>query len=660
VKALEILAPLVVPVDIAEKWIAEQREAAQKEFEKWSKDFEVAKQTKKKKDEIPKRPEGLFVEFPAMDTWKLDDSTAAVRIEIARNFIILNRHQEALTVIDFVGKNGDKEYKILAAECAADLMSWTKMYKGAVEFYDFALNLFRKIRENEDEFVILTEDEQRIIKNRIKYKHDAIYKLAETERFTPDWLAYREAQRKHLEEESLLEAIWMYLDVIKNYPNTLSAEASECCVIKILTLFSNPAFVKEAAKRYKIIENELEDAKAQWRQAKRTATAQPFIVGLEAYVERLKFVVKMWDSTPFGRKALQQAEERAEKFIEKNKYGLYRGEVLLDIGTAYLVSFFDLENGEKWLTRAADWFDNIQQFDKDLKDFELPESVRKVSQPPKNERYKDRWTNIKLSQPKPGQFCNRRSCSWYWNSKRKDITLLQGLVAFAKEDYETAEKHWNLLSELDKEFYAQQKASGWENATTLARLTWNLRNQKGSLYATPEEMASFKDPKRRMAILIADLFYESEQHQKALLIYQRLENRELGTLSKNELAYVILGIFNCFCWDKNIDEITYIEPKIKFFDGTPCKSRVILAYANRLASSPNFDRIFKSIKVFQYIAEKDNAFENQAFALFMIGLLYSQCTDNAKAVAHYRNCLNNKICSPYHDEMKNFIKQHSF
>jgi hypothetical protein len=53
------------------------------------------------------------------------------------------------------------------------------------------------------------------------------------------------------------------------------------------------------------------------------------------------------------------------------------------------------------LTRAAEWFDNVQQFDKDLKDFELPESVRKVSQPPKEERYKDRWTNVKLSQPKP-------------------------------------------------------------------------------------------------------------------------------------------------------------------------------------------------------------------------------------------------------------------
>jgi tetratricopeptide (TPR) repeat protein len=197
---------------------------------------------------------------------------------------------------------------------------------------------------------------------------------------------------------------------------------------------------------------------------------------------------------------------------------------------------------------------------------------------------KDRWTNIKLSQPKPGQFFNRRSCSWYWNSKRKDVTLLQGLIAFAKEDYETAEKHWNLLAELDKEFYAQQKASGWENATTLARLTWNLRNQKGSLYATPEEMASFKDPKRRMAILIADLFYESEQHQKALSIYQRLEeNREFGTLSKNELAYVVLCIFACHGWNFKKNEIDYMVTNAKYVVGTPSEERAMFGLANRLA-----------------------------------------------------------------------------
>ncbi|MDR2756085.1 MAG: hypothetical protein LBC20_10285, partial [Planctomycetaceae bacterium] len=671
VKALEILAPLVVPNDVAEKWVTEQREAAQREFEKWSKEFETAKQAKKKKDDIPKRPEGIFVEFPAMETWKLDDSTAAVGIEIATNFIILNRHEEAFNVINFVGENCDKEYKILAAECIADLMAWTKMYSKAVEFYDLALNFFRAIRENGDEFVILTEDEQRIIKNRINYKRGSIYKLAEQGRFTPDWLAYREAQRKHLSEESLLEAIWMYLDLIKNYPNTLSAEASECYVIKILTLFSNPAFVKEASKRYGIILDELEDAKAHLHQAKRTAMAQPFMVGLEAYVERLKFVVKMWESTPFGRKALQQAEERAEKFLEKNKYGLYRGEVLLDIGTAHLVSFFDVDNGEKWLTRAAEWFDNVQQFDKDLKDFELLESVRKVSQPPKEERYKDRWTNIKLSQPKPGQFFNRRSCSWYMNSKQKDLALVQGLIAFANINNEQAKVFWDKIAILDKDFYAEQEKAGWKNATTHYRLTQRIKHQPGALFATPDEMASFKDPKRRLAILLADLYYLAEEPAKALVMYRLIESGSLGALSYNEKAYICFAIFSCLCWDKDIDEIAYLEPKLKAFVGTPSEARVVLGFANRLNTGKNHELLPKKIKVYEYLIQKFPKMEEAKYAAFVLGLIYIDLAKVAiqnqnkemvvpylqKAYELYNKRIQNDLAGSYREDMEKIISK---
>ncbi|MDR0609030.1 MAG: hypothetical protein LBG58_02880 [Planctomycetaceae bacterium] len=286
------------------------------------------------------------------------------------------------------------------------------------------------------------------------------------------------------------------------------------------------------------------------------------------------------------------------------------------------MSFFDTDNGEKWLNRAAEWFDNVQKFDKGLKDFELPESVRKVSQPPKEERYKDRWTNIKLSQPKSGQFFNRRSCSWYWNSKRKDVTLLQGLVAFAKEDYETAEKHWNLLAELDKEFYAQQKASGWENATTLARLLWSVKNKQGSLYARPEEMVSFTIPKRRLAIWLADFYYMSERPQDALSIYRRLESAELGRMTKNETAYVTCGVFACMCWDKKLDEIKYIEPKLKHFIGTPCEARILLGYANRLNTRDEEGMLKKQLQIYEYLVKKHSGSEEADFADFATGMAY--------------------------------------
>ncbi|MDR0608616.1 MAG: hypothetical protein LBG58_00725, partial [Planctomycetaceae bacterium] len=643
IKSLEILAPLVVPNDVAEKWIAEQRDAAQKAFEKWSKEFEIAKQAKKKKDEIPKRPEGIFVEFPAMETWKLDDSTAAVCIEIARNFIILNRHEEAFNVTNTVGQHCDKEYKILAAECAADLMSWTKMYSKAVEFYDLALRFFRAIRENGDEFVILTEDEQRIIKNRINYKRGAIYKLAEQGRFTPDWLAYRDAQRKHLDEESLLEAIWMYLDVIKNYPNTLNAEASECYVIKILTMFSNPAFVKEAAKRYSIILDELDEAKAHLRQAKRTAMAQPFLVGFEAYVERLKYVVKMWESTPFGRKALQQAEERAEKFIEKNKYGLYRGEVLLDIGTAHLVSFFDTDNGEKWLNRAAEWYDNVQQFDKDLKDFELPESVRKVSQPPKNERYKDEWTNIRLSQPKPGDFFNRRSCNWYMNSKQKEIVLLLGLIHFANNDIENTKRQWNKLTLLDQEFYQEQKQRGKENLTTYARLIWDLENQKTSFYATSDEMKLFDQPKLRLAVLLADLDMENENYKAAEKKYRGILDMQEVKVRKDRSSYIAYALATSFFMQFKTTEAMniymYFAPG-GLFEKTISAPRALLNYANYMTQNTNnMNNFEKGVLCYKYLSTQYSETQEGQWALYLLGVGYDQVGRTTDAISTWKKYL---------------------
>jgi tetratricopeptide (TPR) repeat protein len=117
-------------------------------------------------------------------------------------------------------------------------------------------------------------------------------------------------------------------------------------------------------------------------------------------------------------------------------------------------------------------------------------------------------------------------------------------------------------------------------------------------------MASFKDPKRRMAILIADLYYESEQHRKALSIYQRLENRELGTLSKNELAYVVLATFNCFCWDSKIDEITYIFYKAKSFENTPSEARAYFHVGNRLGRIGGLEGYKLSIQALETCIQK--------------------------------------------------------
>jgi tetratricopeptide (TPR) repeat protein len=391
-------------------------------------------------------------------------------------------------------------------------------------------------------------------------------------------------------------------------------------------LFSNPAFVKEASKRYGIILDELEDAKAHLRQAKRTAMAQPFMVGLETYVERLKYVVKMWESTPFGRKALQQAEERAEKFIEKNKYGLYRGEVLLDIGTAHLVSFFDVDNGEKWLTRAAEWFDNVQQFDKDLKDFELSESVRKVSQPPKNERYRDEWTNIRLSQPKPGDFFNRRTCNWYMNSKQKDIVLLLGLIPFANNNIEKAMHFWDKLIILDQKFYEEQKQTGKEKTTTSVRLIWDLENHKTSLYATPEEMAVFDQPHLKLAVLLADIDMENENYKAAEKKYRRILDMQEVKVRKDRSAYVAYALANSLLMQFKTVEAMKIYCEFGpqgYFKETTSAPQALLNYANYMTQNTNYISDFeKGVLCYKYISAQYSETKEGQWALYLLGDTY--------------------------------------
>jgi tetratricopeptide (TPR) repeat protein len=391
--------------------------------------------------------------------------------------------------------------------------------------------------------------------------------------------------------------------------------------------------------------------------------AQPFMVGLEAYVERLKFVVKMWESTPFGRKALQQAEERAEKFLEKNKYGLYRGEILLDIGTAHLVSFFDVDNGEKWLTRAAEWFDNVQQFDKDLKDFELPESVRKVSQPPKNERYRDEWTNIRLSQPKPGDFFNRRTCNWYINSKQKDVVLLLGLIPFTNGDFENAKRLWDKLPVLDKEFYEEQKQVGKESTITYARLIWDLENQKTSLYATPEEMSVFDQPHLKLAVFLADMDMENENYKAAEKKYRRILDMQEVKVKKDRSSYVVCALATSLLMQFKTTEAMkfymFFAPG-GVFEKSVSAPKALLNYAGYMAQSTYKQENFeKGIKCYEYMISHFPQTPQGQDALFHIADCYVRNGDTTNAIRFMTMYISKYPNGGYCEHAKKFVANYN-
>jgi hypothetical protein len=290
-------------------------------------------------------------------------------------------------------------------------------------------------------------------------------------------------------------------------------------------------------------------------------------------------------------------------------------------------------------------------------------------QPPKTERYTDEWTNTKMSRPKAGNLFNRRECSWYISSKQKDAVLWLGLVCFVKEDYNDARMWWEKLAEIDKEFYGKMAAKGMEKATTYSRLMWNLENQQGCLYATPAEMKAFKNKRRRLAVLIADLLYESERPSDAMKIYRILENNVLGQLTRDERGYVTFAIFVCMGWNKSLDEVAYLTSRTELVIDTPSEIRAMFGYGNRLVASNDPQKLLHGITIYQKLSYQKKNKEIAEFSSFIIGVMYehlsalatSQKKDkiaadfNKKALEHYRKLLKNKSAEPYRTSIDNAV-----
>jgi len=197
-------------------------------------------------------------------------------------------------------------------------------------------------------------------------------------------------------------------------------------------------------------------------------------------VTNLEKMISLWKSMPLGENAILAAEKSTEQFIEQEPFGLYRGEAMLNCGLCRLEIFLDPDKAEPWLLRANKWFGEVKKTDAALLKLEVPDKSKAVSQPPREERFTDEWSNIKLSQPKPGDLFNRRECSWYISSKHKDAVLWLGMIAYANKDYNVAKTWWEKLYVIDPYF---KQADNSPSGSTTQRLMWNLEHNNASLFA---------------------------------------------------------------------------------------------------------------------------------------------------------------------------------
>ncbi|HBT77517.1 MAG TPA: hypothetical protein DEB39_11495, partial [Planctomycetaceae bacterium] len=419
-RAVSIIAPHLLGKEKAQTWAKANDDAFKAARTRWLKDEAAAK---KAKTDPPKLPSVYQIDLPPLSEWKIDGSTALFAVEAAYCLAAMDQPQRAIEIIDAVGQKYENETRVLAAECGADLFVRTKMYEKSVEFYGFAINVLETLKKQEydsgkGERRFFTE-EQQIIKSRLVEKKAIAQKLYDEDRFGPDWVAYRDAQRLHFDGK-YLEAYFAYMEVVEKYRDSVYGEAATCYLIEILCKMADKENIKDAAETFKKKKREFETAKRIVKIGERFGDPEELMTPRRENVAQLEKAVSLWKSTPLGENAIHAAEKYTEQFIERDKYGLYRGEAMLDVGLCRLEVYLDPEKGEPWLKRANEWFDEVKKTDTALGKLEVPDKSKRISQAPKEERFTDAWTNVLNSKPKPGDLFNRRECKWYLSSKHKE------------------------------------------------------------------------------------------------------------------------------------------------------------------------------------------------------------------------------------------------
>jgi hypothetical protein len=492
---------------------------------------------------------------------------------------------------------------------------------------------------------------QACLKKRLDAKLAVTKKKVKADKYGADWELYRDAEKLRREPASFLEAYVKYAQLSKKYPDTMASEAATCYRIKVLLALGDDelnekargGLILYAAKRMALhlAAEGLKQIPAPLRDASWTAAIKP----MEKQNKELERLMRALVAVPSGAAAVNIALADAEKFIRDNEWGLYRGEVLLDVANYFLMTELAPEKALPYYNRAAHWFLQVQRIDRALNDFVVPGNWLAKLFRPQEKRYKTGWMDIRESGVKAGEWFNRRAVEWYLPYLYEDTGLYRGLIAFAATDYDAANVYWNMIYTLDKEYQAQVYQHGYA-ALVSYQLMQAVRSTPGSLFLKPKQMQHIKGKKKRLAFYLADLHHENERPLVAQGYYQKLLAGKYGELSREEKAAAIFGVFSSFPWNSKGKEIEFAKLYLADLRGTDSEELVLLGMGNGSGWTGDVkaDKLAEAIKYHQllrtYYPDSDNALN----VTFTIGQNYSRWAhlDRSK-ITEARQYLNEYI-----------------
>jgi len=124
-----------------------------------------------------------------------------------------------------------------------------------------------------------------------------------------------------------------YLALEDKFPKTVYSEAGQAYRVKCLLALTEPGNAKKAEEARVAAEKEVKNLQAAFSLARALLARKDKeeLKSMEAEISAAEARLARMKSVPLGDKALAEAEKQAREFLAASEFGLYRGEVLVDL-----------------------------------------------------------------------------------------------------------------------------------------------------------------------------------------------------------------------------------------------------------------------------------------------------------------------------------------
>jgi TolA-binding protein len=240
-------------------------------------------------------------------------------------------------------------------------------------------------------------------------------------------------------------------------------------------------------------------------------------------------------------KKVAAGERELAAFVAREPvHGLYKGQGLLELGRVAIEYRVNDALADKRFARLDEWITAVRKQKEAPKVLGIYPGAQKLITPPASEwAKKDFWGHTPRNRRAPGQLVNRATSSWYLDDVEEQCATFRGFLLFAKGKNEKALGQYKRALALDATLIDGDLATTKNNFT---RLKWGAEH--GYLFAYPEELKLYNG-RQRLAVLLGDFYYITQQFGKSRKLFGRLVKGDFGKLSEIQKDYPLYAIAFC-------------------------------------------------------------------------------------------------------------------